>query len=49
MINKKDSAKLSEFCFGMCGTLNTAIQGRNADELSDTMKVALMEIERCVH
>lgn len=44
MINKKDSAKLSEFCFEMCETLKTVIQGGNTDELSESMKVALMEI-----
>lgn len=49
MINKKDSAKLSDFCFEMCETLNAAIQGRDGDELSDTIKVGLVEIERCVH
>ena len=49
MANNKNSAKLSEFCFEMCETLKIAIQGRNADEFSKSMKVALAEIERCVH
>ena len=48
MIGKKNPMELSECCLEMCKTLNAVIQGRNADELNESTKVARMEIEKCV-
>ena len=48
MIDDKDSVQLSEYCFNVCGVLKTAGQGRNADSLSESVRVALEDLERCV-
>lgn len=46
MINNEDSVQLSEYCFNMCETLETAIQGKKADDLGESVKVALKDLER---
>jgi hypothetical protein len=48
MIDNKDSVQLSEYCFNVCETLKTAIQGRNADDLNGPVRAILEDLERCV-
>ena len=40
--------ELSEYCFNMCETLKTAIQGRDVDDLSESERMAFKELERCI-
>ena len=46
MIDDKDSVQLSEYCFNVCEVLKTAVQGRNADSLDESVRVALEDLER---
>jgi hypothetical protein len=48
MADKQDYMQLSEHCFGICETLKTAIQGKNADDLNESVRTALEDLERCV-
>ena len=48
MIDDKDSVQLSEYCFNVCEVLKAAVQGKNADTLNDSVRVALEDLERCV-
>ena len=48
MIDDKDSVQLSEYCFNVCEVLKTAVQGRNADSLDESVRVALEDLERWV-
>jgi len=47
-VDDKDSAQLSEYCFSVCETLELAIRGKSADDLSESVRMALKEIERYV-
>ena len=40
--------ELSEYCFNMCETLKTAIQGKDVDDLSESERMAFKELERCI-
>ena len=40
--------ELSEYYFNMCETLKTAIQGKDVDNLSESERMALKELERCI-
>jgi len=44
MINNEDSAQLSEYCFNTCETLKITIQGKNADDLDESVRVALEDL-----
>jgi len=48
MIDDRDSLQLSEYCFNVCGAVKTAIQGMNAGDLSESvrMALALRDLER---
>ena len=48
LIDDKDSVQLSEYCFNVCEVLKTTIQGRDADSLNGSVRVALEDLERCV-
>ena len=48
MANDEVALKLSEHCFDACEVLNTAGLGENADVLSESVKVALEDLERYV-
>ena len=48
MIDDKDSVQLSEDCFGVCEALDTAIRGKNANDLNEPLKMALEDSRRCV-
>ena len=47
MIDDNDSAQLSDYCFNVCEVLKTAVQGRSADGLNESVRVALEDLERC--
>jgi hypothetical protein len=48
MADDEDSVELSEYCFSLCEALKTAIQGKNADDLNESVRMALEDSERCV-
>lgn len=48
MIGNKDSVQLSEYCFNVCELLKTAIEGKNADDLAESERKALEDLERSV-
>jgi len=48
LIDDKDSVQLSEYCFNVCGVLKTAVQGRDADDLDESVRLALEDLGRCV-
>ena len=48
MIDNEDSVQLSEYCSNICSALETAIEGKNVDDLSGSVRVALEDLERCV-
>ena len=48
MLDNKDSVQLSEYLFNICEVLKTAIQGRSAEDLNESVKKALEGLERCV-
>jgi len=50
MIDDKDSVQLSEYCFNVCGVVKTAIQGKNAGDLNESVRMALAlgHLGRCV-
>ena len=48
MIHNKDSVQLPEYCFDLCHTLETAIQGKVVDDLNGSMRASLENLERCV-
>jgi hypothetical protein len=49
MVHDKDSVQLAEYCFDVCEALKTATQGKNADDLGESVRTALEDSERCVH
>jgi len=48
MIDNRDSVQLSEYCFNVCEAVKVALEGKNADDLSESIEVALADLERCV-
>lgn len=48
MIGNKDCVQLSEYCFNVCKALKAVVQGKNADDFNESVKVALEDLERCV-
>lgn len=46
LIDNKDSIQLSEYCFNVCVALETPIRGKNADDLNESVRVALEDPER---
>ena len=49
MIDDEDFVQLSGYCFDVCVALEPAIQGTNADDLNESVRMALEELERCVY
>jgi len=45
MIDNNDSVQLSEYCFGLCESLEAAIQG---EDLDGRVRTLLGSLERCV-
>ena len=48
MIDDKYVVQVSEYCFNACEALNRMIQGRNLDDLSESERIAMEDMERCV-
>ena len=48
MIDNKDYLELSEYCFNVCEVLKTSIQGKSVDDLDESVREALQNLERCV-
>ena len=48
MIDNKDYLELSEYCFNICEVLKTAIQGKNVDDLDESVRKTLENLERWV-
>ena len=48
MADDKDSVQLSEYCFNVCEVLKATVQGRDADSLDESARVALKDLETCV-
>ena len=48
MIDNNDSVQLSEYCFGLCDSLETAIQGKVVDDPGGHVRTSLGSLERCV-
>ena len=49
MIDNEDSVQLSEYYFNVCEVVKTAIQGKHVDDLNESVKEALEDLERCVN
>ena len=49
MIDDNDSIQLSEHSFNACEVLNTVVQEKDADSLSESVRTALEDLGRCVH
>jgi len=49
IIDSKDSVQLSEYCFSICEAVKTVVQGKNTDDLDESVRVALEISERCVY
>ena len=47
MVDNRDSMQLSEYCFGVCEALEVAIQGKSAEDLNESARKALKDLERC--
>ena len=42
----KDSVQLSEYCFNICKALETTIQGRGVNDLEESVRMGLEELQR---
>ena len=49
MIDKKASMKLSEHCSNVCETLKTKTQGRNTDDIEESVRMGPGNLERCAN
>jgi len=49
VVDNEDCMQLSEHCFDICMALEPAIQGRSADDLSESLRTAIEDLERCVN
>ena len=48
MIDSKESVQLAEYSFYVCGALDTAIRGRDAEGLDESVRTAVEDSKRCV-
>ena len=48
MIDNEDHVYLSEYCFDVCDLLETVIQGKDTDDLHESVRVAVNDLERFV-
>jgi len=46
MINDKDFVQLSESCSNVCEVLNATIQGKNVEDLNESVRTTLEDSER---
>ena len=49
MTDNKDAVQLSEYCFNVYEVVKTSIQGKNADDLNETVRMALKDLGRYVN
>jgi len=49
MIDNEDCVHLSEHCFDVCVALELAIQGKYADDLNESLRMAIEDLERCAN
>jgi len=49
MIHNEDCVHLSEYCFNICMALEPPIQGKNTDDLNESLRIAIEDLERCVN
>ena len=47
MVAGDDSSQLSDYCFGICEALNTKVQAENADNLKESVRMAVEDLGRC--
>ena len=47
MVAGDDSSQLSDYCFDICEALNTKIQAENADNLKESVRMAVEDLGRC--
>jgi len=48
MIDNKDCVQLCSYLCNVCLALKTATQGKDADDLSESERMGLKDLERCV-
>ena len=48
MIDNSDSVQLAEYCFNMCEALEPATEGGNVEDLNESARGALEDLDRCV-
>ena len=48
MIDDEDSVQLSGYCFNACEMLKTVVGGNSTDDLGESVRMALGDLERCV-
>ena len=46
LIANKDSIQLSEYWFNICVALEIPIRGKNADDLNESVRMALEDLEK---
>ena len=49
MVNERHSIKISRYYLDMCETLKTVLQGRNANDLDESARMAPEDLEGCVY
>ena len=49
MINDDDLVGLAEDCISICEVLRIGIEGKNINDLSNLVKKAIADLERCAH
>ena len=49
MINDGDFVELAQDCINICEVLRVGIEGKNIDELSNSVKRAIEDLKGCVH
>ena len=46
MIDDEDSVQMSGYCFNLCEVLKTVTQGNNPDDLNESVKTGLGDLQR---
>lgn len=49
MIDNEDCVQLSKYCRGVCVVLEAAIQGTSVEDLDESVRMALGDLERCAN
>ena len=48
MIDDEHAIRLSEYCFNVCEALKDALHGKNPCDLSESEKMMVQNLDRCV-